>query len=389
MNPINMSYTIKTLNKIAKTGLEQLGDNYTIDDSAANPDGILLRSASMHEMEFPESLLSIARAGAGVNNIPIDRCAEKGIVVFNTPGANANAVKELAITSMLISSRKIVEGINWANGLTQDVAKEVEKGKAQFVGPELDGKVLGVIGLGAIGVLIANAATNLGMEVLGYDPYISVDAAWGLSRAVRKANDLKTIFEHADFITLHMPYNAQTKGTLNAETFAQMKKGVRIINLSRGELVNDDDILAAIEDGTVGAYVTDFPNEKMINRPGVIAIPHLGASTPESEDNCAEMAARQTKAYLESGNIKNSVNFPNCEMPVSGAQRITVAHKNIPNMVGQISTALAEGKVNIKDMINKSRGDYAYTILDLETVSNEESIAKIRQIEGVIRVRVI
>ncbi|WP_346238929.1 phosphoglycerate dehydrogenase [Niabella insulamsoli] len=384
-----MSYTIKTLNKIAKTGLEQLGDNYTIDDSAANPDGILLRSASMHEMEFPESLLSIARAGAGVNNIPIDRCAEKGIVVFNTPGANANAVKELAITSMLISSRKIVEGINWANGLTQDVAKEVEKGKAQFVGPELDGKVLGVIGLGAIGVLIANAATNLGMEVLGYDPYISVDAAWGLSRAVRKANDLKTIFEHADFITLHMPYNAQTKGTLNAETFAQMKKGVRIINLSRGELVNDDDILAAIEDGTVGAYVTDFPNEKMINRPGVIAIPHLGASTPESEDNCAEMAARQTKAYLESGNIKNSVNFPNCEMPVSGAQRITVAHKNIPNMVGQISTALAEGKVNIKDMINKSRGDYAYTILDLETVSNEESIAKIRQIEGVIRVRVI
>lgn len=384
-----MTYIIKTLNKIAKTGLEKFGEGYTIADDAANPDGILLRSASMHEMEFPESLLSIARAGAGVNNIPIDKCAEKGIVVFNTPGANANAVKELAITSMLISSRKIVDGINWANGLTQDVAKEVEKGKAQFVGPEIEGKVLGVIGLGAIGVLIANAAVNLGMEVLGYDPFISVDAAWGLSRAVKKANDLKTIFEKADYITLHIPYNNQTKGTLNAEAFAQMKKGVRVINLSRGELVNDDDILAAIEDGTVGGYVTDFPNEKMINRPGVIAIPHLGASTPESEDNCAHMAASQTRIYLETGNIKNSVNFPNCEMPLSGAQRITVAHKNIPNMVGQISTALADAQINIKDMINKSRGDYAYTILDLESVSSDESIAKIKAIDGVLRVRVI
>jgi len=384
-----MGYTIKTLNKIAKTGLEKFGENYVIDDNAAAPDGILLRSASMHEMELPESVLSIARAGAGVNNIPVDRFAEKGIVVFNTPGANANAVKELAITSMLISSRKIVEGINWANSLTQDVVKEVEKGKAQFVGPEIEGKVLGVIGLGAIGVLIANAATNLGMEVLGYDPYISVDAAWGLSRAVKKANDLKTIFENADYITLHMPYNSQTKGTLNADTFAQMKKGVRIINLSRGELVNDDDILAAIGNGTVSTYVTDFPNEKMINQPGVITIPHLGASTPESEDNCADMAVRQTKVYLETGNIKNSVNFPNCEMPLSGAQRITVAHKNIPNMLGQISTALAESGLNIGDMINKSRGDYAYTIIDLETATTEESFSKIKAIEGVLKVRVI
>lgn len=384
-----MSYTIKTLNKIAKTGLSRFGDDYTIDDNAVNPDAILLRSASMHEMEFPGSLLSIARAGAGVNNIPTDKCAEKGIVVFNTPGANANAVKELAITSMLISSRKIVEGINWANSLTQDVVKEVEKGKAQFVGPEIEGKVLGVIGLGAIGVLISNAAVNLGMEVLGYDPYISVDAAWGLSRAVKKANDLKTIFENADYITLHMPYNAQTKGTLNAATFEQMKKGVRIINLSRGELVNDDEILAAIESGIVGAYVTDFPNEKMINKPGVITIPHLGASTPESEDNCAEMAARQTKVYLETGNIKNSVNYPNCEMPVSGVQRITIAHKNVPNMVGQISTALADAQINIKDMINKSRGDYAYTIIDLEMEASEASLSKIKSIEGVLRVRVI
>ncbi|GAB3423641.1 phosphoglycerate dehydrogenase [Niabella aquatica] len=384
-----MGYTIKTLNKIAKTGLEKFGENYIIDDNAAAPDGILLRSASMHEMELPESVLSIARAGAGVNNIPVDRFAERGIVVFNTPGANANAVKELAIASMLISSRKIVEGINWANALTQDVVKEVEKGKAQFVGPEIEGKVLGVIGLGAIGVLIANAATNLGMEVLGYDPYISVDAAWGLSRAVKKANDLKTIFEKADYITLHMPYNSQTKGTLNADTFAQMKKGVRIINLSRGELVNDDDILAAIGNGTVSAYVTDFPNEKMITQPGVITIPHLGASTPESEDNCADMAARQTKVYLETGNIKNSVNFPNCEMPLSGAQRITVAHKNIPNMLGQISTALAESGLNIGDMINKSRGDYAYTIIDLEAPTTEESLSKIKAIEGVLKVRVL
>jgi len=384
-----MSYTIKTLNKIASTGLERLGEGYTISDEASNPDAILLRSASMHEMEFPESLLSIARAGAGVNNIPIDKCAQKGIVVFNTPGANANAVKELAITSMLISSRKIIDGIIWANSLNGDVVKDVEKGKAQFIGPEIEGKVLGVIGLGAIGVLIANAAINLGMEVLGYDPYISVDAAWGLSREVKRANDLKTVFEKSDYITLHMPYNIETKGILNEAAFEQMKKGIRIINLSRGELVNDDDILVAIEKGIVGTYVTDFPNEKMINKPGVITVPHLGASTPESEDNCAVMAARQTKNYLETGNIKNSVNFPNCSMPLSGEQRITVAHMNVPNMVGQITTVLANASINIKDMINKSRGDYAYTILDLEGKTDDDSISKLGEIEGVLKVRVI
>jgi len=384
-----MSYTIKTLNKIASTGLERLGEGYTISDEASNPDAILLRSASMHEMEFPESLLSIARAGAGVNNIPIDKCAQKGIVVFNTPGANANAVKELAITSMLISSRKIIDGIIWANSLNGDVVKDVEKGKAQFIGPEIEGKVLGVIGLGAIGVLIANAAINLGMEVLGYDPYISVDAAWGLSREVKRANDLKTVFEKSDYITLHMPYNTETKGILNEAAFEQMKKGIRIINLSRGELVNDDDILVAIEKGIVGTYVTDFPNEKMINKPGVITVPHLGASTPESEDNCAVMAARQTKNYLETGNIKNSVNFPNCSMPLSGEQRITVTHMNVPNMVGQITTVLANASINIKDMINKSRGDYAYTILDLEGKTDDDSISKLGEIEGVLKVRVI
>ena len=384
-----MSYTIKTLNKIAKVGLSKFGEGYTIDDTSENPDAILLRSASMHDMELPSSLLSIARAGAGVNNIPTDKCAENGIVVFNTPGANANAVKELAITSMLISSRKIVEGINWANSLTGEVVKDVEKGKSQFVGPEIEGKTLGVIGLGAIGVLISNAAINLGMEVLGYDPYISVDAAWGLSRAVKKANDLKTIFENADYITLHMPYNEQTKGTLNADVFAQMKKGVRIINLSRGELVNDDDILAAIESGIVSCYVTDFPNPKMINKPGVITVPHLGASTPESEDNCAQMAAKQTKIYLETGNIKNAVNFPNCDLPVSGVQRITLAHRNKPNMLGQISTTLATAGVNIAELINRSRGDYAYTILDLETIAGATVVDQLKAIEGILKVRII
>ena len=269
------------------------------------------------------------------------------------------------------------------------MVKDVEKGKAQFIGPEIEGKVLGVIGLGAIGVLIANAAINLGMEVLGYDPYISVDAAWGLSREVKRANDLKTVFEKSDYITLHMPYNTETKGILNEAAFEQMKKGIRIINLSRGELVNDDDILVAIEKGIVGTYVTDFPNEKMINKPGVITVPHLGASTPESEDNCAVMAARQTKNYLETGNIKNSVNFPNCSMPLSGEQRITVAHMNVPNMVGQITTVLANASINIKDMINKSRGDYAYTILDLEGKTDDDSISKLGEIEGVLKVRVI
>lgn len=384
-------YNIKTLNKISKTGLEKFGHNYTISDTTEHPDAILLRSASMHEMELPHSLQSIARAGAGVNNIPVERCAEQGIVVFNTPGANANAVKELAITAMLIASRKIVEGINWSNALSgEDVVKQVEKGKAQFVGPELQGKVLGVLGLGAIGVMVANAATNLGMEVLGYDPYISVDGAWSLSRAVRKATDLRTIFENADYITLHMPLTKETRGILSKEAFVQMKRKVRIINLSRGELVNDDDIIAAIEAGTVSTYVTDFPNEKLIHIPGVIPVPHLGASTPESEDNCAMMAAIQTIDFLENGNIRHSVNYPACEMGISTSMhRITVAHKNIPNMLGQISTALAAQGINIANMINKSRGDYAYTMMDVETVMTDANVQSIKEIEGVLKVRLI
>lgn len=385
------NYNITTLNKISKTGLEKFGTNYSISDTAQAPDAILLRSASMHEMEFPQSLHSIARAGAGVNNIPVDKCAEMGIVVFNTPGANANAVKELAVTAMLISSRKIVEGVNWAKSLTgADVDKQVEKGKAQFVGPEIQGKVLGVLGLGAIGVMVANAAYNLNMSVLGYDPYISVDAAWGLSRAVMKANDLKTIFESSDFITLHMPLTKETREIINKESIAQMKKGVRIINLSRGELVNDDDIIAALESGTVSAYVTDFPNEKLVGVNGVITIPHLGASTPESEDNCAAMAAMQTIDFLENGNIRNSVNYPACDMGISASMhRITLAHKNIPNMLGQISTALADQGINISNMINKSRGDYAYTMIDVETIITDKNVESIKNIEGVLKVRVI
>lgn len=384
-------YTIKTLNKISKTGLERFGNQYTIDDSAAAPDGILLRSASMHEMGFPESLLCIARAGAGVNNIPVDKCADKGIVVFNTPGANANAVKELAIASLLLSSRKIVDGINWAKSLTgDDVAKQVEKGKAQFVGPEVEGKVLGVLGLGAIGVMVANAAANLGMEVYGYDPYISIDAAWGLNRAVKKATDLKTVYENCDYISLHIPLTNETRGIINEASLAQMKKGIRIVNLSRGELVNDNDIKAALESGQAGCYVTDFPNEKLVSMPGVITIPHLGASTPESEDNCAAMAARQTIDFLENGNIKNSVNYPACDMGVCSAMtRITVAHKNIPNMLGQISTVLADQGINIANMINKSRGEYAYTMIDVETEINNGKIDKISAIEGVLKVRTL
>lgn len=384
-------YNIQTLNKISKLGTEKFGEKYTVSDTAEAPDAILLRSASMHEMEFSSSLHSIARAGAGVNNIPVDKCAEQGIVVFNTPGANANAVKELAIAGMLLSSRKIVDGINWAKSLTgADVDKQVEKGKAQFIGPEIQDKVLGVLGLGAIGVMVANAAYNLNMGVLGYDPYISVDAAWSLSRAIKKAQDLKTVFESADFITLHMPYNKETKEIINKDSLAQMKKGVRIINLSRGELVNDDDIIVALADGSVSAYVTDFPNEKLVKAPGVITIPHLGASTPESEENCAVMAAAQTIDFLENGNIRNSVNYPACDMGISASMhRVTVAHKNIPNMLGQISTALADQGINIANMINKSRGDYAYTMIDVETEMTPEKVASIKNIEGVLKVRVI
>lgn len=384
-------YKIKTLNGISETGLEKFGEKYEISETTASPDGIILRSASLHEMEFPQSLHCIARAGAGVNNIPTEKCTQQGIVVFNTPGANANAVRELAMAALFFSSRRIVEGINWVNNLSgNDIAKQVEKGKAQFIGPEIKGKKLGVIGLGAIGVMVANAAVNLEMEVYGYDPYISVDHAWGLSRAVKKASDLKKLFKHCDYITLHIPLTDETKGMLNKDAFAQMKNEVRIINLSRGELVNDDDIIAALNNGEVSGYVTDFPNEKLIGVPGIISIPHLGASTPESENNCAVMAVLQTKDFLENGNIKNSVNFPSCDMGVSVVKhRLTIAHKNIPKMLGQISAVLSEQDANIANMINRSRGDYAYTMVDLEEEITDENVRRINAIDGVLRVRVI
>lgn len=385
-------YRVTTLNEIAEAGLEKLGDNYEIvggDLQGAN--AIILRSASLHDTELPDSLHCIARAGAGVNNIPTALCAEKGIVVFNTPGANSNAVKELAVAALLLSSRKIVEGINWTRSLSgDDVSKQVEKGKSQFAGPELSHKKIGVIGLGAIGVMVANIAVSMNMEVYGYDPYLSVEHAWGLSRSVKKAGDLKNIFKRCDYISMHVPLTDETKNMMNKDTFNEMKDGVRIINLSRSELVNNDDIIAALESGKVGAYVTDFPDSKLVSVEGVIPIPHLGASTPESETNCAVMAAVQTKDFLENGNIRNSVNYPTCDMGVSVVRhRLTVAHKNIPKMLGQISAVLSEQGSNIANMINRSRGEFAYTMVDVEEEVTSENVKRIKEIPGVLKVRVI
>lgn len=386
-------YNIQTLNKIAAVGTDLLDkSNYNIEDAVSDPDGIILRSFSMHDMELPASLKAVARAGAGVNNIPIEKCSEKGIVVFNTPGANANAVKELAVTALLISSRKVVDGIQWAKtliGQGDNVPKLVEKGKSDYVGPEILGKKLGVVGLGAIGVMVANAALALGMEVEGFDPYISVDAAWGLSRNVKKASGLKALLETCDYITLHVPLTPETKNMMDAEKFSMLKKGVRILNFSRGELVNNSDLKAAIEDGTVAAYVTDFPTEDLLKMDNVIAIPHLGASTPESEDNCAVMAVQELADYLENGNITNSVNFPGCVMERSSQYRLTIAHQNIPNMVGQISTILAQGKINIQNMTNRSKGNLAYNIIDVETALDAALVQKLESVEGVLKVRVI
>lgn len=384
-------YNIKTMNGISDLGLSKFGSSYEIDVEGALPDAMIVRSAALCDMQFPESLLSIARAGAGVNNIPVERCAEEGIVVFNTPGANANAVKELAITALLLSSRKIVEGVNWARTLEgDDVEKQVEKGKSKFVGPEIRDKKLGVIGLGAIGVMVANAAVNLDMEVHGFDPYISVDHAWGLSRMVKRAADLKELLRECDYISLHVPLTNETKGMFNEQLFSQMKPGMRILNFSRGELVNDTDIIAALGSGVVNTYITDFPSSRLLHVPGVIPVPHLGASTPESEDNCAVMAVKQTKDFLENGNILNSVNYPACDMGVSQVKhRITIAHKNIPNMLGQISAVLANQGANIENMINRSRGDYAYTMIDFEDVITDDNVNRIKNIEGVLRVRVI
>ncbi len=386
-------FNIKTLNKISPIGLDNFDRaKYTWGDDIENPDAVLVRSASMHDMEMPASLLAIARAGAGVNNIPVDKCAEDGIVVFNTPGANANAVKELVLLGMLISSRKVTNALEWVKTLSgkgDEVGKLVEKGKSQFAGPEIAGKTLGVIGLGAIGVKVANAATHLGMSVLGYDPYISVDGAWELSRSVKHAKTLKEIFEACDYITIHVPCNADTKGMVNSESIATMKNGVRIMNFARGELVVSEDILAALESGKVAAYVTDFPSDEMIGKEGVVALPHLGASTPESEDNCAKMAALEIIDYLENGNIKNSVNMPASSMPRSGKTRICVIHKNITAMVSQITAIVSDCGVNIENMQNTSRKEMAYTMLDVADFVGKDTVDKLAAIEGVIKVRVL
>ena len=379
-------YNILTLNKISKAGLSRLGDNYNVADSVENPDAVLVRSASMHDMELPSSLLAIARAGAGVNNIPLDKCTEQGIVVFNTPGANANAVKELVLSALFLSSRKIVEGIEWAKTLKDnaDAAKLVEKGKSQFVGPEIKGKTLGVIGLGAIGILVANAAVSLGMNVLGYDPFISVDAAWGLSPKVKHVVSLNDIFENSDYITLHVPLTPETKGVIGKENTAKMKDGVRILNFARGDLADNEAVLSAVADGKIAKYITDFAAPELLDVENVIVTPHLGASTPESEDNCAKMAADEIKDYLENGNIKNSVTLPAVSMVRGTGTRICVIHKNVPNMISAVTTALAGA--NIENMQSKSRKEYAYTILD---VTGDFDVAAIEAIDGVIKVRVI
>lgn len=385
-------FDILTLNKIAKCGLDQLdGGKYNItDDAAANADGIILRSFAMHDMQLPEKLLAVARAGAGTNNIPIDKCTEKGIVVFNTPGANANAVKELVIAGMLMASRDIEGGIKWAAGLTgDDVAKQVEKGKSSFAGCEIKGKTLGIIGLGAIGILVANTAVHLGMKVVGFDPYLSVDAAWKLSSSVIKAKSADEVYEMSDFVSIHVPFTPDTKHMINKDTIAKMKDGVKVLNFARGELVNNDDIKAAIASGKVSRYVVDFPSAETVNQKGIVAIPHLGASTAESEDNCAMMAAQELASYLETGDILNSVNFPNCSLPVGSAGRISILHKNVPNMISQFTNMFAEAGLNIADMINKSKKDNAATIINSDGDIPADFAEKIAAIDGVLKVRIV
>ena len=384
-------FKILTLNKISKVGLGQLSDNYTVSDNEANPDGILLRSFKMHDMELPESLKAVARCGAGVNNIPLDKCAEKGIVVFNTPGANANAVKELVLTGLLLSSRKIMASYAWAQSLqgTEDIAKQVEKGKSNFAGPDIKGKTLGIVGLGAIGVLVANAAVALGMNVIGYDPYFSIKNALALDNAVKFTSNLDDIYAVADYITVHVPATPETKNMINAESLAKCKDGVRLLNFARNELVNVADVKTALESGKVSCYICDFPNEETVGVDGIITLPHLGASTPEAEDNCATMAAKEIMAYLEDGNIVNSVNYPNCSAPrIAGKARVCVLHKNTPNMLAQITAFFGEKGINIEHMTNNAKGDYAYTILDVDN-ADDSVVTSAKAVEDIIAVRVL
>lgn len=388
--------SIKPLNDISEKGLNVFQENYTVDKAIEDPDAVLVRSFNMHGSEFGSNLKAIARAGAGVNNIPIEACTEQGIVVFNTPGANANAVKELVLTTLMASSRNLFAGVEWAKTLEAEgekIPKLVEAGKKQFAGQEIKGKTLGVIGLGAIGALVANDALGLDMDVIGFDPFISVNTAWNLSRNVQRAASMEELFAKADYITVHVPFTDGTGGMFKEEVFKMMKPGVKILNFSRGELVNEPDMAAALESGQVGTYITDFPNETVLKMKNVIPIPHLGASTKESEENCAIMAARQVKDYLETGNIKNSVNFPNASLPYTGKTRVAVFHKNVPNMVGQISSAISVFNLNIADMVNRSRNDYAYTMIDIENEVNDDVLPalkeKISQIDGTVTIRTI
>ena len=386
-------YNIKTMNKIAAVGLNRLPtDRYTVGDDAVNEDGILVRSAKLHDYPFPDSLWAIARAGAGVNNIPVEQCAEQGIVVFNTPGANANAVKELAVCALLLSSRDIIGGSAWVKEQVAagvDVTTVVEKGKAAFAGPELYHKTLGVVGLGAIGVLVANAAQKLGMDVYGYDPYLSVNSALRLDRHVNVVQSPEELYKVADYVTIHVPFMEATRHTINAGAISHMKPGVRVINLARGELVDDEAMLAALDSGKVASYVTDFPNNALVLHKNVVVIPHLGASTPESEDNCAVMAAEQLRDYLENGNIRNSVNYPNAEMDRSGVQRICIFHRNIPAILANITLRLSKDGVNVENLTNKSKGDWAYTMVDVGSAVDSAVTADLKKIPGIIRVRVI
>ena len=383
---------IHCINAISKYGTDQFTQEYQLTDEVNEAEGILVRSASLHEMQFSDSLLAIARAGAGVNNIPLEACAQEGIVVFNTPGANANGVKELVLAGLFLASRDIVGGIEWCKANKEDanIAKSAEKAKKAFAGCEIKGKKLGVVGLGAIGAEVANTAIALGMEVYGYDPYISVNAAWRLSRDVKHTTSLDTICQECDYITLHVPAVDSTKGMINKDALDQMKDGVVILNFARDILVNEDDLAEALKSGKVKKYVTDFANPKSVNLENTIVIPHLGASTGESEDNCAKMAVQEIMDYMENGNIRNSVNYPACDMGVKKtACRLAVLHLNIPNMIGQITGVLAAGKINISDMTNKSRDKFAYTLMDLEHVPDETMLEKLNAIEGVCRVRLI
>ncbi|AZV57897.1 phosphoglycerate dehydrogenase [Clostridium sp. AWRP] len=386
-------FKIQKYNNISQEKLNTMpNDLYEIGENFDNPDGILLRSFNLLNAELPQNLKAIARAGAGVNNIAIDKCSENGIVVFNTPGANANAVKELVLASLFLSSRKIYRGINWTKSLKgkgEDVAKLVEKSKSQFQGPEIKGKKLGIIGLGAIGAAVANDALALGMEVIGYDPYISVDSAWNLSRKVEKEMNFDSLLAEADYITIHVPLNNNTKGMINKEKFAIMKKGMKIINIARGGLVVNKDLLEAIEDGTVSCYVTDFPEDELIGNDNIITIPHLGASTPESEENCAAMAIEELRNFLERGTIKNSVNFPNCDLEYKGHIRLLVGNINVPNMVGQVTTILAQNEINIASLLNSHKGKIAYNIIDVDGNVTSEVLEKIKAINGVVMVRII